>query len=373
MKRISKLLFICIVSWTACFAQTTYVTPQTQVGTIFSAVFAAQNSGCLTNQGQNIWFSNYIVTGVVTNIQYRLEYSYNSDAATCNTGTWFAMSDDATDLSQGEVIGIGSYPFVRANLVQCGGCTVTTKTVTSFYSASSANPGILNGFYNASQQVRKVVFSNQSAASNITSASVPCPYGSTAGGVLFVAGATVTGSSFSVLANYGPSVATINSLTLAPYSSSGTPFFIPESASPCTSLKLVYTAGTATGNFFMFYYFTPPGSSVPATAQPPVASNSETVSAVNTPITVFAGSVGGTTENTYVFSVSGRCSAGTAQITINGATQLWSTGPTEVGTTTFRYQWNPGLLVGLGTFAAISMTTCGAGNTGTLDVQASVF
>jgi hypothetical protein len=44
-----------------------------------------------------------------------------------------------------------------------------------------------------------------------------------------------------------------------------------------------------------------------------------------------------------------------------------------VGTTTFKFQWNPGLSGASGDTITISLTTCGGANTGTLDVQGSLF
>jgi hypothetical protein len=109
---------------------------------------------------------------------------------------------------------------------------------------------------------------------------------------------------------------------------------------------------------------------IPSTQIGTQLSNSENTSAVNTLLTVTFPNV--TNTRSVVYSVSGRCSAGTAQLTISiGGTQVWSTGATEVTTTTFRYQWNPGLTGSQGASVSISITACGVGNTGTLDIQAS--
>jgi hypothetical protein len=98
--------------------------------------------------------------------------------------------------------------------------------------------------------------------------------------------------------------------------------------------------------------------------------NGEGVSAANAPVTV---TLTGSQTNRYaVYSVSARCSAGTSGITITQAgTTIWSTGAAEVTTTTFKFQWNPGLTLGPGQTLVITLATCGAANTGTLDTQVS--
>jgi hypothetical protein len=100
--------------------------------------------------------------------------------------------------------------------------------------------------------------------------------------------------------------------------------------------------------------------------------NSESTSAANSAVTksIPAASI----SRVHLFSVSARCSAGTAQLQVKdgvGGTVIWSTGATEVTTTTFRFQWSPGLASSGGNGMDIVLSTCGAANTGTLDVQAS--
>jgi hypothetical protein len=102
-------------------------------------------------------------------------------------------------------------------------------------------------------------------------------------------------------------------------------------------------------------------------------ANSEQVSAANAAVSQVTGGATQFPSRGVLFSVSARCSAGTAQLTVkDGATPIWSTAATEVTTTTFRYQWNPGLTSSVGNQLTIQLSTCGAANTGTLDVQTSV-
>jgi hypothetical protein len=120
------------------------------------------------------------------------------------------------------------------------------------------------------------------------------------------------------------------------------------------------------------WYFFLPGQALPAGAQPPNATNSEATAAANTAVvstlTVTA------VQRGHLFLVNARCSAGTAQLTVaDGATTIFSSAATEVGTTSFTKSWPVGLPSSPGNNLVITLTTCGAANTGTLDVQGSVF
>jgi len=95
---------------------------------------------------------------------------------------------------------------------------------------------------------------------------------------------------------------------------------------------------------------------------------SESVSAANTAVSITL--TGAVNEQNTLYKISGRCSAGTAQLTVSlGATQVWSTAPGEVGTTNRTETWNPGLSSGYNQSIVVTLTACGAGNTGTLSVQ----
>lgn len=392
MKRLSKCLVLWLAFVSACFSQVNYTSPQSQVATIFSAVGSAQASTCLTNQGQNIWSSSYIISGgTPTFVQYRLEFSYNSDAATCSTGTWFQMSDDAIEVSQGEVLGIGAYPFVRANLLKCVGCGGGV-TLTATYSATSSGVGSSFGFYNPSQQVRKTIFVQQ-AASAAATATVPCPYGSAAGFILVsVNGALPANSFISISANYGNTTVILSAGSGFSLNPVGAPTtfsaLVPQPATTCTSLTVSYaTAGGGNKSVTAYYYFFPPGAAVPYGIQPQginQTANTETVSAVNTAVSQSLELPQGQNAVTraHLFSVSARCSAGTAQLTVtDGNTtnsigsplQIWSSAAGEVGVTTFPFKWNPALSSSPGNGIKITLGTCGGGNTGTLDIQGSVF
>jgi hypothetical protein len=316
-------------------------------------------TACIQNLGQTIHILNYTVTGTPTLIQIRLEGSWDG-------ATFVPISDDATDLTNGEVVGLGFYPAVRANLVQCVGCGGVT--VTANYSGHFAGPSNLYGFYNPSQQYRKVVFTNVPANANQQIKGIVLPFG-TQNGVLIVNGNFPNGSSIQYTAHIGESNTTYPAFTLL--GGTGTPQAFPMPPTASTSIDVNYTSGGASANSFSAYVIVTVPGNWPASAQPANALNSQTTATNATASVTIQPS---TYQNTYVYSVSARCSAGTAGLTINGGgTIIWTSGATEVGTTTFRYQWNPGLEVISTLSTVISLSTCGAANVGTLDVQASTY
>lgn len=366
-----------------------YTSPQSAQQKVFSAQTTAQTTPVATvsctpvngtpcgipNIGQTVHFLTYTVAGSATTIQIRLEGSFDGS-------TWIPISDDATDLTKGEVVGVGYYPAVRANLVTCTGCGGAV-TVTANYSGVSASPSTPSGSYNPSQQIRKVLFVQVSAGSNQSSGLVSAPYGSASGFLVLLC----TGGTFPANSTVGVGV-TIGSegggiLFTSPasgrnsFGGQGTVVY-PIAGQAATAVSVSYSNGGASAATVSAYYvFYPPNGSLPASAQPAQVQNSEAVSGTNAAVSTTV-TVNSIYQRGHLYSVSARCSAGTAQLTVGDlATQIWSTGATEVGTTTFRYQWNPSLsssspISGTGVIT-VTLGTCGAGNTGTLDVQASVF
>lgn len=116
--------------------------------------------------------------------------------------------------------------------------------------------------------------------------------------------------------------------------------------------------------------FVPDKSSIGAgLAQGGSTFNSQTASAANTAVSAVIAAVSG--ERGVVYSVLARCSAGTAQLTItDGATTIFQTAATEIGTSTIRYSWSPGLTGSYNTAFTVTLGACGATNVGTLGVQA---
>lgn len=368
MKRICALLLLFLIAPVCGHSQFIgYSSPQGVVAKPFNAVTTSQTSAIIQNLGQTIHFLNYSVAGSATLIQIRLEGSYDNS-------TFFPISDDATDLGQGQILAIGYYPYVRANLLQCGGCGGAV-TLTANYSGVSSSPGNPFGLYNPSQQIRKVVFANASEGTTATVTGLVAPYGSSAGIlIMFFSVAPPANSTVSVTAHVGGSTATVLDATALPLNSSPEAFFLP--ASPATTLDVTYTSGGASANTFsLFYLFYPPGGALPSGAQPPTIRNGESVSAVNSPVSRNLAPDTIVGQRPYLFQVLAHCSAGTASLNVSDSglsgNFLYTSGATEVGTTTFSRSWNPGL-AGIGSLT-ITLTSCGAGNTGTLDVQGSTF
>lgn len=100
--------------------------------------------------------------------------------------------------------------------------------------------------------------------------------------------------------------------------------------------------------------------------------NSRSVSAANTAVTVtIAAAVG---QRAHLYGLDASCSAGTAQVTVDdGATRIWETLAAEIGTSRLRVTWPVGLTGSTNTAMTITLSACGAGNTGTLIVQADRF
>ncbi len=349
-----------------------------EVPAVFNAVTASQvspttcsgskapvgGSACIQNLGQTIHLLNYTVTGSPTLIQIRMEGSWD--------GTNFVpISDDATDLTSGEVVGLGFYPAVRVNLVQCVGCGGGV-TLTANYSGHFAGPSNLYGFYNPSQNYRKVVFTAASAGSNQTTNGIVLPFGATSGLFVIKAGGAgfPNGSSFIFRTHIGENAQNYGPFTLQ-NSTNSQAFVFPVTGA--TSMDVLYTSGGASAATFSGYFLAYPPGLLPATAQPGTSQNQEVTQLAGAASVTLSPGIG---QQVYVYSVSARCSAGTAGLTINGAgTILWTSGTTEVGTTTFRFQWNPGLTAPnpVNNSTVITLSTCGGGNTGTLDVQASIY
>jgi len=321
----------------------------------------AGNTCAIPNIGQVIHILTYTVAGSsagTTSVDIRLEAS--------NDGvTFFPISDDATDPTQGQVYAVGYYPVVRVNLATFSNATSLTA---SYVGASSVN-GPPRGLFNSSQMTRKVAFSNLSKTS-VQNALFGAPYGSTSGILVLISNNVLwgVGSQVSVNAEFAGNAQNVALVTI-PNTGSAI-WVIPVASVPADSINVQWSpAGSPAGSLNAYYYTYPAGQNLAPSAQPPAVSNSEAVSSTNASVQV---SVTAAFVQASIFSVSARCSAGTAGLTIkNGSTQIWSSGATEVGTTTFRFQWNPGLASTLGQALTVTLTACGTGNTGTIDVQGS--
>ncbi len=109
-------------------------------------------------------------------------------------------------------------------------------------------------------------------------------------------------------------------------------------------------------------------------AQPPSITDTENTSAVANPQTVTI--VGQPGQRTYIYSFNVRCSAGTASVAIKngvGGTVMWSTAAADVSTTALFRSFPIPLVTNVGNGTDVVVTSCGAGNTSTIDVQVSQF
>jgi hypothetical protein len=341
-----------------------YTSPQGVIATPFTGVTTPQTSLPIINEGQTVHFLTYTNAAAGTfGIQLRLEGSYDN-------ATYIPISDDGTDSGGGEILAVGYYPYVRANLVACSGCSGGGLTVR--YSGISSSPSNPFGTYNPSQQIRKVMFVRASDGTSASSAIVAAPYGSTAGALIVnhPTGGFPGGSLFGIGAALGD-VAPATILSLLP----PVPFSItPMPATAATSVQLFYTSGGAqVGTFSAYYIFYPPGSALPAAAQPATTANTQSTSGTNAAVTTAVTPQGGI-GRAHLFSVSARCSAGSAGITVqDNVTTIYSTAATQVGTTNFDKTWTVGLASSPSNALQVTLSTCGAGNTGILDVQGSIF
>ncbi len=352
-----------------------YTSPQTVTATVFNAVAAPAASGVLQNVGQSVHYLTYTTSSSAAILRIRIEGS--------NDGTnFFPISDDATDPVSGGIFAFGYFSAVRINLL-----TLSLGTLTANYAGTSVTAGGPAGVFNSSQTSRKIIFSNGNPQAS-TDVDFGPPYGNTAGWIYVSASGTLgPNCQLAVKPIDGPTIAVQNvlSFTGAQLNSTFSQFQIP--AFPANRVRVSWTAcGGAQATFNVTYFFypvttTPIGvgsGTVQGLLQPvsPTAAggslNSENVSAVNTAVTKSIAAL--QSQRAILFSVSARCSAGTASLTVKdgvGGTTIWTSAGTEVGTTTFRYQWSPGLASSVSNGMDITLSTCGAGNTGTLDVQAS--
>jgi hypothetical protein len=100
-------------------------------------------------------------------------------------------------------------------------------------------------------------------------------------------------------------------------------------------------------------------------------TNSQTTGAANTAVAVTL--TASATQQSFIHSISARCSAGTATLTVtDGTSTVWSTSTGAVTTTNFEKYWNTALSSTANADPVITLSACGAGNTGTLIVQASI-
>jgi hypothetical protein len=288
-----------------------------------------------------------------------------------STGNVFRLSDHliagtAAGLPLA-VTGSGYYPRIQV-MVTCGSAT---GTFTLNYSGASSTSNLNAGSYFLGQ-VDKSLFAGAPANTSSVIQFQP-PFGSAAGTLFFTFGAAGPGGS-TLQVQCSGNLFAIDSQVFSLATSTSVQAFSFGPAM-CTSIQINYTSGGASAaQYSMEYVFYSPGANTnPGSWQAPNhQSNTEQTSAANASVSKSIAALA--SVRAHVFSVSARCSAGTANLVVlDGATQIWSTAAAEVTTTTFRFQWNPGLAGSMGNGMTITLSACGAANTGTLDVQSSQF
>jgi hypothetical protein len=109
-----------------------------------------------------------------------------------------------------------------------------------------------------------------------------------------------------------------------------------------------------------------------ASVQGATLFNTSATGAANT--AVVATVTGAASKRTHLYGVTAFCSAGSASIIVaDGVTTIWQTPAGAVGTGVFSAGWTVGLTATTAANIVVTLSTCGAGNTGTLSVQADRF
>lgn len=331
---------------------------------------------------------------------------------------------NGTGVTPFELQGTGYYPIIEIQ-VECSVGAGNTFLLT--YSGTSATPNVDVSAYQLAQ-LDKVPFTTASATTTATDNLLITPFANSAGTLIFTGASAVTGSSVTLTCTGAFTTIDTQAPIVVSPTNSTSPQFFPVSAGPCPLVTIAYAPGSGGTTFTLEYIFTQPGmlassgggggnvniaqyggvntslgqktmsASVPvaiasdqsavsvncvsgcsgggtssvAPIQPNTVLNQEVVSATNSaavlPITAGAGT------RIYLYGLAARCSAGTASITvITAGNTVWTSDPNFVGTSTVAVAWTSAPLgTPAGPFGMqITLSSCGAGNVGTLDVQAS--
>jgi hypothetical protein len=367
--RAALLAIICALCALGTHAQNLgYVSLNNSQALIFNAVSAPTASLPIQNLGQSYHILCYEATSGVT-LQIRLEFSYTGTSNDYNP-----LSDDGSSQTQGCIYGQGTYPFVRANLVALTG----SGTVTAWYTGGFAGTMPPTGSLNQSQQFKKVLALGATGTGSQQVYQINPPCANTSGTLWFTytAGAAA-GGSYAIV----PGVDAIANLSTVGFSgtipNSSAVAAIQIGSQNATYIRINIIAPLAsTYNLQYLFNCAQPGGGASGTSVigpiQPIGQQTNVQAVSNTNASVTAGATGVAGQRGMLFSLNARCSAGTAGITIvDGGTTIWSSGTTEVGTTSFSKFWPTGLASSPGNGLSVTLSACGAGNTGTLDVQAS--
>jgi hypothetical protein len=219
--------------------------------------------------------------------------------------TWLPISDVATNLSIGAVVGFGYYPIVRVQVKCTGGGTIPLRVNYSGTSVSSPVTAGINDF----GAYQKLLWDQTNSGAGQAGEVTPTPYGNTSG-VIFItylggagpAGSTIAlqcivpGGTITVLAP--TAIATTSGLTQS--------FVVP--AVPCTDAIAQYAPGGAgVGLLAGSYLFAKPGAPpiMGATAGNVFVTNFPTTQAVSGTVTANQGTAGAQAWLADLHSVGG--------------------------------------------------------------------
>jgi phage baseplate assembly protein gpV len=147
-------------------------------------------------------------------------------------------------------------------------------------------------------------------------------------------------------------------------------------SAPVASTRVPFTSpvGQDSAQNWKIFRASSNGEDIATATQADTLRNSETVSSANTAVTTSIAAV--SAQKVALYSMTARCSAGTASLTVKngvGGTTIWTTAATDVTTAAKQFTFSTPLASATGNGMDIVLSTCGASNTGTLDVQASQF
>lgn len=395
-----------------------YVSLQTVTSTPFASntpcTGTEQISGPIQNLGQVAHQANLAGSSIFS-LQFKI-------IASNDNITFFDISDQATAAGPNNtatVTGTGYYSVIKVSVTCASGGVFGVK-----YSGTNGTTGPLLGDAFSSQYTKNLTFLAPANA-NFNSSAFRLPTANTAGTIFFNYNvAAVAGSSITITCStnnqMNPSYVAV---TQAVANILTTLQAVPIPGNSCPYAVITYNSGGATaGNYSLSYALNVPGtgltsgsganvnvaqyggvatslgqkamaasmpvviasdqSAIPVTfgagagtgiVQPSALKNSETTSAANSTLTVSIAAVGG--QRVQLYGLNVRCSAGTASVTVKdgvAGTVIWSTDSGFVSTSSTSIAWTSApLATTTSNGMDVVVSSCGPGNSSTLDVQAS--
>jgi hypothetical protein len=391
-------------------AAQTYTVPQTVTATLASGLACTGSPQTFITGGPNKLFQNLGQTQHYLTVSFSAATTFEAEIDGIDpSGNVFLISDQIIGVPTSKpltVTGSGYFSKIQVSIT----CAPTSAFFSAAYTGTSSTSNLNVGSYFLSQ-IDKHSFG--AVAANVTTAvSWQPPYGNTSGTIFmsYAGAAGPAGSTLTVscLTNAG----SVTEQTFTPVTTVSIVQQFVVNPAPCVSTTLTYTSGgasTALLNLDYIYNFpgispftgggpstnvniaevggTPVTSPLPVdcvtgcsgssasvgVVQPATTFNSESTSATATAVTKSIAASGVT--RVFLYGVTVRCSAGSASVTVKdgvAGTVIWSSNSTFASTSTSSIAWTSAPLASSsGNGMDIVLGSCGAGQTGTLDVQAS--